>query len=296
MEPSFYVEKAYAPDGLPLQFDIHVHNSEGARTIVKAHIHDYIEVLYALTGSYRILLKNNDYFFGEGDLVLINSKEIHKIISLTEGPNRYIVLKFLPDMLYTTAQSFLELKYLLPFVLNESKHQKIFRRREIEGTVVPQTIRTICQEYTDKRYGYELAIRANIYSLFLYILRSWNARNMDLNISQPISKDLLKRLNGVLGYMENNCQEEITVANMAERCHLSCSYFSRVFKAVMKKSFKDYLNFLRISKAEKLLSTSNLNITEIALAAGYSTSSYFICQFRKYKGVSPKQYRSRYIK
>lgn len=294
MENSFYVEKADAPDGLPLQFSAHIQECEGARMIVHAHIHDYIEVLYTLSGSYRILLNNRDYSFGKGDLVLINSNEIHRITALSEGLNQYIVVKFLPDMLYTSAQSFLELKYLLPFILNESRHQKIFNRQEIEDTVIPKAVRTIYQEYADQHYGYELAIRANIYSLFLYILRSWNARNMDLNIRQPIGKDLLKRLNGVLGYIESNCQEDITAGGMAAMCHLSCNYFSRVFKAIMKRNFKDYLNFVRIAKAEKLLTTSELNITEIALATGYTTSSYFIHQFRKYKGIAPKQYRGRY--
>lgn len=296
MEDSFYVEKEATREGLPSQFNVHAQQNLGARTMANAHIHDYIEVLYGVTGEYRILLNNKEYHFTKGDLVLINSNEIHKIISLTDGLNKYIVIKFRPDMLYTTTQSFFELKYLMPFILNESNHQKIFKNEEIEFTVVPSLVQNIFDEYTEKKYGYELAIRADVFNLFLYILRSWNLKNVDLNIRQEIGKDLLNQLNGVFEYIENNFGEDITALEMAERCHLSYSYFSRVFKSIMRKNFKDYLNFVRVSRAERLLSTSSANITEIAQMTGFSTSSYFIRQFKRYKGVSPKQYRMRYLK
>jgi len=95
--------------------------------------------------------------------------------------------------------------------------------------------------------------------------------------------------------VENNYYNDITSLDMASICNLSYSYFSRAFKKIMKKNFKEYLNYIRISKAEKLLSTSELNITEIALAVGFSTSSYFIQQFKQYKGISPKQFKNKYM-
>jgi AraC-like DNA-binding protein len=296
LEHDYYIEEKYTAGDLPLPFSAHTQQAMGMATMVHAHIHSYIEILYTLSGQFRILLNNKDYSFGPGDMVLVNSNEIHNIIALTPGLNKYIVIKFEPELLYTTTQTLFEMKYVMPFILNESTHQKIFKKEEIKNSVIPGIVKSIVQEYTDKNYGYELAIRANIFNLFLFILRRWNAQNVDLNINRDMNKDLVRRLQIVFDYVENNYQNDITSLNMAAMCNLSYSYFSRVFKKIMKKNFKEYLNFVRISKAEQLLSTSELNITEIALAVGFSTSSYFIQQFKQYKKISPKQFQNKYMK
>ncbi len=294
MESTYYVETRDMNGDTPLQFSSHIQESNGAQLMVHAHIHNYIEIIYALSGKYQILLNNKDYSFCEGDMVLINSNEIHNIFSLSHGLNRYIVVKFEPEMLYTTAQSLFEMKYVMPFILNESTHQKIFCKEEIEKTVVPDIIHGINREYHDKRYGYELAIRANIYNLFLFILRRWNEQNVDLNIDEEINKDMVKRIQNVFDYIENNYQNDITALEMAQHCNLSYSYFSRLFTRIMKRSFREYLNYVRITKAERLLTSTDLNITEIAMQVGFSTSSYFIQQFKLYKDISPKQYQLKY--
>lgn len=294
MENTYYVETRDMNGDSPLQFSTHVQEAYGAQMMAQAHIHNYIEIIYALSGKYQILLNNKNHSFGEGDMVLINSNEIHNIFSISEGKNRYIVLKFEPEMLYTTAQSVFEMKYVMPFILNESTHQKIFLKSEIEKTVIPGLIHTISREYADKSYGYELAVRANIYHLFLFILRRWNEQNVDLNIDEEINKDMVKRIQPVFDYIEENYQDDITALSMAKRCNLSYSYFSRLFTKIMKRNFREYLNYVRITKSERLLTSSELNITEIAMQVGFSTSSYYIQQFKLYKDISPKQYQLRY--
>lgn len=295
MEQNYYVEARDTLDELPLVVSVHAQEDMGKGVMAQAHIHDYIEILYALSGEYNITLNNTEYYFTVGDLVIINSYEIHNITALTEGKNKYIVIKFVPEILYTNSQSLFEMKYAMPFILNESTHQKIFLKKEIEHTVVPGIIQLIYEEFTKKNYGYELAMRANIINLFLFILRSWHNRNMNLNLDVSLNKDMIERLQDVFEYIENNYQNDITSLEMSKICNLSYSYFSRAFKKIMRKSFKEYMNYFRITKAEKLLISSNLNITEIAQAVGFSTSSYFIEQFKKYNSISPKQFRKKYL-
>ncbi len=294
MSSNYYVETRDKSSNDSLQFSTHTQIALGPQMMSPAHIHNYIEILYALSGKYQILLNNKEYRFQTGDMVLINSNEIHHIFSLDESENEYIVIKFEPEMLYTTAQSLFEMKYVMPFILNESTHQKVFLKEDIEKTLIPELIKGISTEFTEKKYGYELAVRANIYNLFLYILRRWNEQNMDLNIDQEINKDMVGRMQKVFDYIEENYQNDITALDMAQLCNLSYSYFSRLFTRIMKRSFREYLNYVRITKAEKLLTNAELNITEIAMQVGFSTSSYFIQQFKQYKDISPKQYQLKY--
>lgn len=294
MQNNYYIETRNMNGDAPLQFSTHMQEAVGPQLMVQAHIHNYIEIIYALSGEFQILLNNKNHYFNEGDMVLINSNEIHYIVALSEGNNRYIVIKFEPEMLYTTAQSVFEMKYVMPFILNESTHQKIFAKEEIEKTVIPGLIAGISKEFADQNYGYELAIRANIYNLFLFILRRWNEQNVDLNIDEEINKDMVKRIKPVFDYIEENYQEDITALQMSQRCNLSYSYFSRLFTKIMKRNFREYLNYVRVTKSERLLTSSDLNITEIAVQVGFSTSSYYIQQFKLYKDISPKQYQLKY--
>lgn len=293
MEQNYYIEKRDTYNDLPLQFSLHTQVQNGRGEMAYAHIHDYIEILYALTGQFRILLNNKDYTFYEGDMVLINSNEIHNVFSESEGLSRYICIKFEPELLYTS-WSLIEMKYLMPFILKDSSHQKIFPSEEIKTTVVPALIENMNTEYTKGSYGFEFAIRADLFHLFLYILRSWHAQNIDLNIGISINKEMETQFRKVFDYIDAQYQEDITAREMANYCNMSYSYFSRMFKRIMKKSFKEYLNYVRISNAEKLLINTNDTITEIALETGFTTSSYFISQFKALKNISPKQYRLNY--
>ncbi len=293
MEQNYYIEKRDTYNDLPLQFSLHMQVLNGIGEMAHAHMHDYIEILYALSGKYQILLNNRDYTFKEGDMVLINSNEIHNVFSESEGLNRYICIKFEPELLYTS-WSLIEMKYLMPFILKDSSHQKIFTREEIATTVVPSLMENMNKEYTKASYGYEFAIRSDLFRLFLYIIRSWHVQNIDLNIGVSINKEMETQLRKVFDYIDERYNEDITAREMAKYCNMSYSYFSRMFKRVMKKSFKEYLNYVRISKAEKLLISTNNTITEIALETGFTTSSYFISQFKAHKNISPKQYRLNY--
>ena len=72
---------------------------------------------------------------------------------------------------------------------------------------------------------------------------------------------------------------------------LNPSYFSSKFKSVNGVGFKEYLNNVRIIRAEKLLLETDMSITEIAMKCGYETSNYFGDAFRRTNNCSPSQFR-----
>lgn len=154
-------------------------------------------------------------------------------------------------------------------------------------------MKEIIQESEDKLYGYELAIRNDISRIYLWVLRYWQKNASTPLLVNPSDQELQLQLAPALTYMFSNYDQHISGSYMADLCHLSYSYFSRSFHRLMHMTFVDYLNTIRIQEAEKLLISTSLNITEIATAVGFSTTSYFIKLFRKQKHLSPKQYRKK---
>jgi AraC-like DNA-binding protein len=290
----YFEETKATINGIPYNFFCHVQECEGPCNVYNAHLHDYIEILYGLSGVFDVYLNGTRHRFQTGDMVLINSREVHQIMALSEGKNHYLVLRFEPELIYTMSYNIFEAKYILPFTLNNSTHQKVFQNYEIEFTFIPSLLKEILLEFNTKDYGFELAVKAHICKIFLWILRYWHKSGIELNIYSDANEELFKKLQIVFSYISENYDKNLRAADMAKLCNMSFSYFSRSFKRVMKTTYNEYLNYVRITEAEKLLISTDLNVTEVAMQVGFSTASYFIKQFHIYKKISPKQFKKKF--
>lgn len=280
-------------DGIQYPFSSHIQKSKGNKLVVNAHWQYYIEMLYSLSGKAWVFLGGKRYAFNKGDLVLINAREVHSVLADAGQDVNYIVLKFDPEVLYTTSRTVFESKYVLPFTMSKTAQQKVFEEKEIKDTPIPSLMIEIHKEFSNKKYGFELAIRTHICSIFLWVLRNWQEKGLNLDANLTLKENDMQMLQKVFDYLDENYMYDITAQTVARMCNLSYSYFSRQFKAIMGKTFTEYLNYIRITEAEKLLMMSDLNITQIALETGFSNSSYFIQQFKHLKNISPKQFRKK---
>lgn len=94
-------------------------------------------------------------------------------------------------------------------------------------------------------------------------------------------------------YVNMHLSEAIRLNDVAEYVGLSPNYFSSLFKREMNLSFADYVNQARIKESQYLLQTTNYPIIDIAIAVGYNNQNYFTTMFRKFTGITPKQFRMR---
>lgn len=85
---------------------------------------------------------------------------------------------------------------------------------------------------------------------------------------------------------------DLSLQDVADQAGMSASSFSRAFKENVGKSFKEYVDDLRLLRARQLLSDSNLPIEQIALQVGYENITSFYRFFKKYVGIAPGEYRN----
>lgn len=100
--------------------------------------------------------------------------------------------------------------------------------------------------------------------------------------------ELIKR---AIQYISQNFSLPLTLDDVAHHVHLNPAYFSTLFKQSTGSSFKEYLNMVRIEESKRLLSNTNFSVIDIAVATGFEDQSYFSKVFKKYTGLTPKQYR-----
>jgi len=94
-----------------------------------------------------------------------------------------------------------------------------------------------------------------------------------------------------LNFISKNYAINITLEDVASQVHLNPAYFSTVFKQSTGSSFKEYLNMVRIEESKRLLANTDYSVIDIAIATGFEDQSYFSKVFKKYTGLTPKQYR-----
>jgi AraC-like DNA-binding protein len=92
-------------------------------------------------------------------------------------------------------------------------------------------------------------------------------------------------------YIHEHFSERITRDEIADNLGVNKDYLTRCFHAEMGITPTSYLRRFRLNQAKILLGGSDKNITEVALAVGYSDSNYFSRAFREETGMSPSTYR-----
>ncbi len=281
-----YFEEGYDKDKM---YVCHMQENHENGVTTPAHTHDFVEVLYGVECECSVYVDNQVYEFKSGELIIFNSKQVHKVITKWMTHSKYICVRFKIDAIYASGYSSLEFKYVLPFILNDTGHKCHFRREELEGTGIPEIMWDIYNESMTKNYGYEIGITGDLHKLYLFFLRQWQNDN---DIGKGAFNEMDEsRITEVLEYIEQNYREDMSAYDAAKKCHVSYSYFSRWFKKITGKTFIQYVNYVRINHAEQFLINSDYNITEISMQTGFPTTSYFIKQFKLQKGCSPGKFR-----
>lgn len=106
-----------------------------------------------------------------------------------------------------------------------------------------------------------------------------------LNIHHP-------RLLNVLRLMAINISNPMTIEQLANCVHISLRQLERLFKQHFKCTAKQYYLRLRLERAQQLLNESDLNIYDIALITGFSSSSHFCRSYRQHFAITASQQRA----
>ncbi|MDT3973920.1 AraC family transcriptional regulator, partial [Staphylococcus saprophyticus] len=100
------------------------------------------------------------------------------------------------------------------------------------------------------------------------------------------------RVKQMMSYIHKHFQDKITLGPLSQNIYLSEAEAIRLFKKYVKQTPFEYLLRYRLEQSKSILDKDSLStITEIAMACGFSTTSYFIKVFKARYGMTPKQYQ-----
>ncbi|MEA4890632.1 MAG: AraC family transcriptional regulator [Clostridiaceae bacterium] len=270
---------------LPILFHRDVLRQGNQAHAFNRHWHVQVELLFIISGEVVIECNTRPIRASAGDLVAINSNEMHKGNSATPK-SVYDCLLVDPSLFQTRTLDVCETKYIQPIYQNGI----LFDNLVPKDSAVRSCFRRIVQENKHKENGYEIAVKAAVYELFAVLLRRYTHVGLSPKAYSRRLNGLL-RLNQVLDHLEQHYQENLTLAELSSLAGLSRYRFCHLFKEMTGRTPVEYLNQLRVRQAGRLLLDGRHNISEIAGLCGFSDANYFSRVFKQYQKASPSLYR-----
>lgn len=111
---------------------------------------------------------------------------------------------------------------------------------------------------------------------------------------RPSSEETLASLRRARDHVDRNFAEPLDLAQLASVACLSKYHFHRLFTATYTRTPAAYLSERRIERAQDLLRATNLTVTEVCFAVGFSSLGSFSSRFREIVGETPSEFQRRY--
>ncbi|MFW6068877.1 MAG: helix-turn-helix transcriptional regulator [Chloroflexota bacterium] len=103
--------------------------------------------------------------------------------------------------------------------------------------------------------------------------------------------DYSQQINDVKEYIRSHTDRPLNREALADVAGFSVPHFHRIFTAHVGENIADYVRRVRMERAGQKLRMGAVDITEVALAAGYATHSAFSKAFKRQFGFSPSEFR-----
>lgn len=261
-----------------LKFNIKTISSDTAHLWLKNHIHDAVEIVYVQGGEIYAHIQGENLLAKSGDIIFINSGIVHSIENSKNASLTYIQTEIseydYPENQSTHLYSFVTQQALKPYCFMQGKNE------------LSDIFTAIQREINDKKPYYELYLKAYIQLFLPFMLRAGIIAEPNGNIITKTDTIL-----PVAQYIETNYMHDITLDMCSQIVDCSKYELCNKFKKSTGRTVVEYINYIRLFHAKKLLKENEISITEVALKTGFSSVQYFNRTFKKYNGISPKAYR-----
>jgi len=254
-----------------------------ARYDMPLHWHKEWEIIHVLRGQFTLFADGSRYTAEAGDCFLLPEGIMHG------GTPQNCVYQCLVFDLHSCYRDITMVKkYLRPLYRNQLIPQLYYPADS--GPVA-----SIVEDLMKSMHSPcpELSVLAQLSRLLSTILEGSYYKAADTEESTGSRK--IAPLKPVLEYIETHYADNITLDDLSRVAGMNPRYFCRFFSSITNQTPMNYVNSYRIEQAAVMLDSGDVSVTEAGLSCGFGDTSYFIKCFKKYRGMTPKQYQRQSI-
>jgi AraC-like DNA-binding protein len=248
------------------------------------HRHPEYEICLFPADHGTFLIQDREYAIRPGDVFIVNANDIHQPI-LRRRRNQGAIATYFSPRLFGDAQECGD--WLSPFMFaSRWGANRVPADRRIKA-LVGELLRTF------ERRGphWQLESRGILTHLLSIVASRFLGEHGAANASG--SMRAAHRFGRVINHVNEHLHESIEVETLYEVAHLSRSQFSIAFRSAFGMSVTAYIQQQRVSRAKRMLRSTSMTISQIALCTGFESGSFFTRVFKKHADdVSPLAYRN----
>ncbi len=254
------------------------------------HFHPECELVFIIEGNGKRIVGDSVEVFNPGDLVFLGSNISHVWYSDEAYYKKKSKLRSKAIVIYFNKEIFGGKFYSL----EETQCLKqLFHKAERGMKITGPTHKKISELITTLPKAIGLNRIIGLLTV-LQLLSATKEFELLASIGYQNTYDTKDnhKLNDVFQFVSQNFFLDISLEDIANRCHMTRPSFCRFFKKRTGKTFIDFLNEFRISHAKKLLvEKEDITIREIAFDCGFNNISNFNKIFKSFTGITPKEYK-----
>lgn len=258
---------------------------------LKPHWHYFTEMIYLVNGKISVDIAGRTYNMTSGDMVIIHPKQIHSFLETSnEDDFLFYAIKFDDMILSNTTPGSPKLPKLLDSANKEENLLNLITAQELRFNPIKLFFENCIWEINHKEFGYDIKIASMISLIITELIRIWLRKGLHFSSKTTFDQFSTKDFS-VLEYIDKHSSENINIELLAGKCGMCYSNFAKQFKAQFGKTCKEYIEFVRICKADTLLLYTDKTLDYISQETGFTDSSHFIRTYKKIRGITPKQRR-----
>ena len=258
---------------------------------VERHWHHEVELLHIRKGTFRMELNLENMILREGDFCFVNSGELHRLDGCHRGTVHDAVI-FNPYILKFAYHDVIEDKLTGPILAGMESLPHMVRVGEDGYGEIKDVFEQLCRfQYYPDDVDY-LETKLNLYRL-LFLLKKRNKILSTESVLSAAEKEKIDRYKRIVTYVQEHFAEKVTLDDMAGQVQCNPQYLCHFFKEIAGVPPIQYLISHRLERAKEMLRDTTKPVLEISLDCGFDNVSYFIRQFKKEEGVTPREYRGK---
>lgn len=239
---------------------------------IKPHSHDYYHLFIIRQGPLDFTVDDETYRLEDGAALLAQPGSVHGMNDVTISMGRVYEIKFM-----TQSPPLRDLLASLPPRLPAAPLvDALVRELVAESSLQEPSTPTFVSDY--------LLSLINFYSRHCGKPRSQDTTTIDTTGYSKVSKEIAQ-------YLEAHYAREIPLQEVADAVGFNKNYICSVFKRDSGMTIGNCQTVIRIRKAAEMISFSDMNLTQVASATGFTNLSHFNRIFKKVVGIPPGQYR-----
>lgn len=276
-------------DTLNMPFECFIFDAAKEDFPIRPHWHYFAEIIYVLEGTAEMYDNHVKYIVPKDGFIFFHPKTIHSIFPVDDKPLKYVVLKIDINRLSATPSYAPKLTNIIKS--GADKNMQIYFPPEYNLKINCKKLFLDCvKELTEKNFGYDLLIQACLYNIMMIVIRKWQDNGFSFE-NDIFRKDTSYNIDNITEYIDQHINEPMEVNDIARLCGISYSCFAKKFKRMYGFSCKEYIERFRIFLVEDYLLFTDFDLNYISYETGYADCSHMIKQFKKYRNITPKQFR-----